>query len=92
MKFFQESPDSNQYIVCCSCPFQTNFDIPCHQVYKLLCVKKDHIFVLWHTDFASKGDFKQNLMNQELIISKEEFQLMMNSAKKTYNHLLISNT
>jgi hypothetical protein len=35
---------SARYIVCCLCPYQPTFGIPCRHVCKLLRIKNNHVF------------------------------------------------
>ena len=75
----------NKFVVTCSCPYQATYGIPCRHVTKLLRVKKEHVFVRWHRDYAAlypgfehlRSNFDKLLTDRRLIVDKSEYKEML---------------
>ena len=77
----------NKFVVTCSCPYQATYGIPCRHVTKLLRVKKEHVFVRWHRDYAAlyhrpgfehlRSNFDKLLTDRRLIVDESEYKEML---------------
>ena len=84
---------SARYIVRCSCPYQPTFGIPCRHVCKLLRIKKEHVFVRWHTEYAAlyhrtghesrRKGFSSMRYDHTLSIDKVEYSEMLRLAQES---------
>ena len=82
-------------MVMCSCPYYPTHGIPCRHFCVFSQVLLHHIHVRWRLDFdANYGDrqahnwkewrsyFKQRMRSNQLVISKSEYEAIMDRAKQ----------
>jgi hypothetical protein len=85
--------DGQHFEIRCSCLYHPTFGIPCRHIIAILFpVLPHHVFVRWHTQFfayykqrgreALTAEFDEKKRELRLIITREEYDVMMANAHK----------